>query len=81
MALILVIFCFPSNPGPNAMDMNYSALLLGGYFLITLGSYYFPVYGGRYWFRGPVSNLASSEMSGSDSGSEKDSSSAEARVI
>ena len=37
--------------------MNYTIVVLGGTFAIALIYYYFPRYGGIYWFRGPVPNL------------------------
>ncbi|KAG9316243.1 amino acid permease-domain-containing protein [Chiua virens] len=57
MAFMLVIFCFPSSPGPDATTMNYTSVVLGGVVALSLVWYYFPVYGGVYWFQGPTSNL------------------------
>ena len=75
MTLVIAIFCFPANPAPDATSMNYTSLLLGGYILICLAYYYVPVYGGKYWFKGPVGNVESSEgaaYSSDESGSERE---------
>lgn len=34
--------------------MNYTVVVLGGAFILSLVWYYFPVYGGVHWFEGPV---------------------------
>ncbi len=34
--------------------MNYTVVVLGGVFILSLAWYYFPVYGGVHWFEGPV---------------------------
>ena len=34
--------------------MNYTVVVLGGAFILSLVWYYFPVYGGVHWFKGPV---------------------------
>jgi hypothetical protein len=34
--------------------MNYTVVVLGGVFILSLVWYYFPVYGGVHWFEGPV---------------------------
>ena len=37
--------------------MNYASVVLGGVMLLAIGWYYFPVYGGVHWFRGPTFNV------------------------
>ncbi|CCM01799.1 uncharacterized protein FIBRA_03866 [Fibroporia radiculosa] len=61
MIFSIVILVFPPSPGPNAPDMNYTIVVLGGWILLCLAYYYFPVYGGVYWFRGPVANIGKME--------------------
>lgn len=51
------VFFFPSNPNPNAADMNYAVVVLGGTLGLALIYYYLPRYGGVHWFRGPISNI------------------------
>ena len=34
--------------------MNYTVVVLGSVFILSLVWYYFPVYGGVHWFEGPV---------------------------
>ncbi|ETW76157.1 amino acid transporter [Heterobasidion irregulare TC 32-1] len=53
----LVIIIFPTTPAPTAAEMNYTVAIWGGTIAISLVYYYFPRYGGRSWFRGPVSTL------------------------
>ncbi|GBE87720.1 APC amino acid permease [Sparassis latifolia] len=67
MVFSLVILVFPSSPGPNATDMNYTIAVLGGWFALCLGYYFLPKYGGMYWFQGPVANF------GADVGRDLDS--------
>jgi hypothetical protein len=68
MTLMAVILCFPAEPEVSAQTMNYTALVLGGVFLLSTLYYVFPVYGGRYWFEGPavtVEDDSDSKISGS----------------
>ncbi|KAF9507517.1 hypothetical protein BS47DRAFT_1373882 [Hydnum rufescens UP504] len=51
MSFISVTFMFPSTPQTNASHMNYSVVVLGGVFLGSLLWYFFPKYGGVYWFK------------------------------
>jgi len=57
MAFMTIIFMFPTSPGTNVTSMNYTVVVLGGVLLLSLAWYYFPVYGGVYWFTGPVPNI------------------------
>ncbi|EIW75529.1 APC amino acid permease [Coniophora puteana RWD-64-598 SS2] len=57
MALMIVVFFFPTSPGPDVQGMNYTVLVLGGMMVPVLAWYFFPVYGGVHWFQGPVANV------------------------
>ncbi|KAJ7185274.1 APC amino acid permease [Mycena filopes] len=57
MVFMSVVLLFPALPQTNAEEMNYSVVVLGGFLFLSLAYYYFPVYGGRTWFKGPVRNL------------------------
>lgn len=57
MGLMSVVFLFPTSPGPAVADMNYTVAVFGGVMLLALIYYYFPKYGGVYWFTGPISNI------------------------
>jgi hypothetical protein len=37
--------------------MNYTIVVLGGVLFLSLVWYYFPVYGGVHWFKGPIANV------------------------
>ena len=37
--------------------MNYTVVVWGGTLLLSLVYFYFPKYGGVYWFTGPVSTV------------------------
>jgi len=54
MALTSIVFCFPTTKHTGASDMNYTVVVLGSVFMLSLVWYYFPVYGGVHWFKGPV---------------------------
>ena len=58
----MVIVMFPSTPGPTATEMNYTVVVGGGWLLLCVVYYYCPVYGGKYWFKGPISNIESFEQ-------------------
>ena len=57
MIFMITVFLFPAEPGPDPQTMNYSVVVLGGTILLSLGYYFFPVYGGRHWFTGPVHTI------------------------
>ncbi|KAJ7511673.1 APC amino acid permease [Mycena galericulata] len=57
MSFMTLVLLFPTAPNPNAPDWNYTVVVLAGVFSIALGYYYFPVFGGRHWFGGPVSTV------------------------
>ena len=38
--------------------MNYTVVVLGGVFTLSMVWYYFPVYGGVHWFTGPIRNIS-----------------------
>jgi len=59
MAFMGTVFLFPSSPQTSVKDMNYTAVVFGGVMILSLVYYYFPKYGGVYWFKGPVPNVES----------------------
>jgi hypothetical protein len=63
MFFITIVFLFPATPNPTAQTMNYTAVVLGGWLLLSLIFYYFPVVGGVHWFRGPIANIVVGEPS------------------
>ena len=73
MAFSVVILCFPADTMPTAAAMNYTAAVLGGWIILCVIYFYFPVIGGRYWFTGPVANIEreSSSAGGSSTDLEK----------
>ena len=66
MAFSVVILIFPTTPGPTGPTMNYTIVVMGGWLLLCVAYYYLPVYGGVYWFKGPIANIEKAE---SDAGS------------
>lgn len=54
---MIVVFLFPALPAPTAQSMNYTVVVLGGTVILSLAYYFFPVYGGRHWFTGPVHTI------------------------
>jgi len=57
MSLMIVVFLFPSAPNPTVAEMNYAVVVLGGVIILSLIYYYFPKYGGKCWFHGPVQTI------------------------
>ena len=52
-----IVFLFPTRPEVEVGDMNYAVVVLGGVLILSLVYYYFPKYGGRNWFTGPVATI------------------------
>ncbi|KAJ6631199.1 APC amino acid permease [Mycena sp. CBHHK59/15] len=57
MAFMSVVLLFPAVPQVDATDMNYSAVVVGGFLFLSISYYHFPGYGGKTWFKGPIRNL------------------------
>ena len=73
MTFMSIVFFFPATPAVGAGDMNYTVVVLGGVLILSLGYYYFPKYGGRNWFTGPVTTIdAQSITPGVDGDREKE---------
>jgi hypothetical protein len=64
-----IVFVFPAEPAPTAPTMNYSVVVLGGILVLSVIYYFFPKYGGVYWFKGPVNTLRDGEDSEGSRGS------------
>ncbi|KAI0777534.1 APC amino acid permease [Trametes elegans] len=57
MVFSVIILAFPTAPGPTADGMNYMIAVYGGWIILCLVYFYFPVYGGVHWFNGPQNTL------------------------
>jgi hypothetical protein len=57
MLLMILVFLFPPSQGPTSGSMNYTIVVVGGTLGLALGYYFFPKYGGRHWFTGPVHTI------------------------
>lgn len=57
MTFMSIVFLFPTAPAPVAFSMNYTVVVLGGVLALSVIYFYFPKYGGVYWFKGPVANV------------------------
>ncbi|KAL4255829.1 Amino Acid-Polyamine-Organocation Transporter [Pleurotus pulmonarius] len=58
MTFMAIALLFPSVPEADTRSMNYTIVVLGGVLVLSLAYYYCPVYGGVYWFAGPVLTVA-----------------------
>ncbi|CAF1338875.1 unnamed protein product, partial [Didymodactylos carnosus] len=54
MVFIIILLLFPSYQQPNAQQMNYAIVVIGFVIIASLLYYYFPKYGGKTFFHGPV---------------------------
>ncbi|CAF1097120.1 unnamed protein product [Adineta steineri] len=61
MIFIVILLFFPSYQTPNAEQMNYAIAVVGFVFIFCLLYYYFPKYGGKTFFHGPVRTIDSDE--------------------
>ncbi|KAF9017096.1 amino acid transporter [Hymenopellis radicata] len=57
MTFMAVVLFFPLEPHPLVDEMNYGVVVFMGVVTLSMAYYFFPVYGGRYWFTGPVSTI------------------------
>lgn len=73
MIFMIIVFLFPAIPDPTSHSMNYTVVVLGGTLILSLGYYFFPKYGGRHWFTGPIETIrdpdSSNDEKSKDSGS------------
>jgi amino acid transporter len=67
MAFMGLVFLFPATPKTDVPDMNYAVVVTLGTLILSVAWYYFPKYGGVYWFTGPVRNVQKVESPGSGS--------------
>lgn len=68
MAFMAIVLLFPTTPTTTAQEMNYTVVVYGGVLVLALAYYYCPVYGGVYWFTGPVRTIGFEEGSVSAAG-------------
>lgn len=57
MIFASIIVFFPSVPAPTPNEMNYATVVFGGVLGLAILYYFFPRYGGMYWFQGPLGAL------------------------
>ena len=58
MIFSITIVMFPTTPTvATAGNMNYTIAVAGAWLLLCVVYYYFPKFGGAYWFKGPVANV------------------------
>ncbi len=57
MGFIVVLLFFPAYQKPDAEQMNYAIVVVGFVVIFCLGYYYFPKYGGKTFFHGPVRTI------------------------
>ena len=57
MTFMGIVFLFPATPEVGVGDMNYTVVFFAGTLALSLVYYYFPKYGGKTWFTGPVATI------------------------
>ncbi|KAH7350739.1 amino acid permease-domain-containing protein [Rhexocercosporidium sp. MPI-PUGE-AT-0058] len=57
MTFIFILLLFPIYPSPNAQEMNYAVAVLGFVLVFCVVYYWFPKYGGKTFFTGPVRTI------------------------
>lgn len=57
MTFMSIVFLFPTIPDTDVEGMNFTVVVLGGTLLLSLVYYYFPRYGGKHWFTGPIPTI------------------------
>ena len=81
MIFMSIVFMFPNSPTTTTQDMNYTVDVLGGVMLLSVVWYFFPKYGGVYWFTGPVPNILGLEGSMDGAGHEAEKKSTSSVVL
>ncbi|KAJ3996474.1 hypothetical protein F5050DRAFT_1571397 [Lentinula boryana] len=74
MLFMSVILLFPADAnltGPTTM--NYTVLVIGGVMFFSTAYYFFPIYGGIHWFKGPVVTTSRDDTVESNNVSESES--------
>jgi amino acid transporter len=61
MVFIVVLLFFPTYQQPDAAGMNYAIVVVGFVVIFCLAYYYFPKYGGKTFFHGPVRTVDSNQ--------------------
>jgi len=61
MIFIIILLFFPTYQTPNADQMNYAIVVIGFFVIFCLSYYYFPKYGGKTFFHGPVRTIDSNQ--------------------
>lgn len=61
MAFMCVVLLFPATPTTAVADMNYTVVVLFGILFLSMVWYYFPVYGGVHWFKGPIPTICNDD--------------------
>ncbi|KAJ7223478.1 amino acid/polyamine transporter I [Mycena pura] len=62
MIFMIIVMLFPPIPAPTSHSMNYAVVVVGGSLMLSMGYYFFPKYGGRYWFTGPLQTIGQSHQ-------------------
>ena len=62
---------FPFSTNPTSQTMNYTVAVSEGWVGLCIIDFYFPKYGGVFWFRGPVVTV-DAQVPRPDSGSFKE---------
>ena len=57
MTFIFILLLFPTYPSPNAQEMNYAVAVLGFVLMFCVVYFWFPKYGGKTFFTGPVRTI------------------------
>jgi len=57
MTFIFILLLFPVYPDPTPQEMNYAVVVLGFVLVFCVVYYYFPKWGGKTFFTGPVRTI------------------------
>lgn len=57
MTFLFILLLFPTYPDPKPDEMNYAVVVLGFVLVFCVVYYWFPGYGGKTFFTGPVRTI------------------------
>ena len=62
ISFLFSVLVLPQLYPVDANTLNYAPICIGIITIISLGGWFFPVWGGRYWFQGPIKTITEEEL-------------------
>jgi len=63
ISFLFVVLILPQLYPVNAQTLNYAPICIGIISIVSLAGWFFPRWGGRHWFKGPIKTITEEELS------------------